>query len=157
MSRIPLILDYLVDQLGPLVSAAGFAVADGPPGQAPAGVTKALIIGGSYQPAEVARPSATSVVTVGPGSSSDYEAVSIGCQVFSQTGDSDGLRDRRTEAFEVLGIIRAYLVGDRTLGGLSQGDTRIGAVDDTRPVRNTRGVGCVVDFTITTTVLLWDG
>lgn len=159
MSHIAITVDYLVDRLTPVLTPSGFVVLDGPSGQAPAGATKVVVIGGAYQPIDTTRPAAGSVITAGPGNASDYELISVACQAFSQTGDADAtsLRDRRTDTFGVLQAIRLYLVGDRTLGGIAQGDARIGSVDDTRPVRGTRGTGVVVDFTITCTALLWDG
>ena len=157
-SRIPQVLDYLVAMASGLTATtlAGVQVQDGPPTQSLAGLPRVLVIGGEWQPSDVARPGATGTQEPSMGNASRNETISVACSAFSQSGDTD-MRARRDEAFAVEAALENAVIADRTLGGLCYGDARVASVDDYRPLQNERGSAAVVDFTITCTALLWDG
>lgn len=151
------VLDYLVAACRASSALVDVVVQDGTPLSTNlGGAPKVLVIGGEWQRSDAARSAANASQEPSAGNYSNDEAVSIACTAFGQGGDSDPAT-HRAEAKAVLNAVKATILADPKLGGLSYGDTRIGSVDDVRPVQNERGGACIVAFTVTTTALLWDG
>lgn len=157
-SAISAVLDYLVTAAtaAQATTLVGVHVQDGPPTASLAGLPKVLVLGGEWQPSDVARPGAAGPQEPAMGAASYYEQISLSGSAFAQSGDT-AMRDRRDEAFAILDALKALIFADRTLGGLVQGDARISVVDEYRPLQNERGSAAIVDFTVSGTALLWDG
>jgi hypothetical protein len=157
-SKIPQVTDYLVALAAGLTATtlAGVHVQDGPPTAQLLGLRKVLVVGGEWQPSDIARPGATGTQEPSMGNASRNESILVACSAFSQSGDT-GMKILRDEAFAVEAAFENAVIIDRTLGGLCYGDARVAAVDNYRPIQNERGAAAIVDFTITATALLWDG
>jgi hypothetical protein len=157
-SKIPEVVAYLVVMAQGLQAntLAGVHVQDGPPTANVGGLPRVLVIGGEWQPSDVARAGANGTQEPSMGNASRNETITVACSAYSQSGDPD-MAGRRTETFAVTAALENAVVADRTLGGLVLGDARVASVDEYRPLQNERGSAAVVNFTITATALLWDG
>jgi hypothetical protein len=157
-SKLDATLTWLVAAAQGLTATtlAGVHIQDGPPTSSLAGLPKVLVIGGEWLPSDVSRAGASSTQEPSMGNASRNETMSISCSAFSQSGDTD-MAARRAETFAIVAAVENLLVADRTMGGLTYGDARVGSYDAYRPLQNERGGAAIVDFTITATALLWDG
>lgn len=143
----------------------GVTLFTGPPAQAPPGITAAVVLGGTWDPAE------TLIGTSAFEPFSDYadlERLTIPGAVMTTTGDPNAIAAVTTQAFAILGAVKDLINADSTLGGAVGYAEDAGGGGKAEPSSLARlaslaprcsaagGTRCVIDFTVSAAALATD-